>query len=88
MLEFNFTDLFAYGTIALNGAVNTNNVTLAFEFTTINTNLLKPFLILPQIPLPTNVIQNMMLLLINNSITLINSWSQTHAVNVPQNFVK
>eukprot|EP01084_Bolivina_argentea_P170380 295261_1 len=87
VLQFNFSDLLAYGTIALEGLLVDSNLTLAFQFNSIDTSHLKPFLIIPQIPLPANVVQNMMILLINNSIALINSWSASHAIQIPYSFL-
>ena len=87
VLQFNFSDLIAYGTVVLEGSFDDNNITLAFQFDYIDTSHLKPFLILPQIPLPANVVQNMMLLLINNSIELINSWSSSHSIQIPPSFI-
>eukprot|EP01084_Bolivina_argentea_P019509 36262_1 len=84
VISFYFTDLVGNGTVELE--YDKNNVSLAVQITDFNTTELRPVLIKPKLPLPTDVIESMMQTLINSSIPLINSYLAEHAMVIPKNF--
>eukprot|EP01084_Bolivina_argentea_P019510 36266_1 len=84
IISFYFTDLMGAGTVQL--VYNQHNTSLAIQITELNTTKLHPILIKPKLPLPTHVIENMMVILVNKSIPLINAYLAEHAMVIPSGF--
>eukprot|EP01084_Bolivina_argentea_P019511 36267_1 len=86
IISFSFTHLVGNGTVSLD--FKNSQVEIEIEVLTFNTSVLYPVLIKPKLPLPTSVVENLMRMLINDSIPMINSYLASNAVIVPSEYAQ